>query len=686
MKKSRVSILILFVFVSFGVMAAEENNTDNYIQLAVANSPYKMTFEELLKVKITTASKVPEEQTKSTSNVQVITAADLKQLGARSYEDALQMVPSYSQRRGRTGTRKPTLRGGDATKILTLIDGHVLNEPETGSAMDTFVAEIPVESIERIEFIKGPGSSLYGANAFLGVINIITKKADDVGGLAFSIDTEFESGNFIGNKYNVQLGHRFNDDAALMMNVNWLDHQGPELKAAADAFGRSGEAYTGREKLDFLAKLEVGEFQLRGRYFQRKGEGFFGVLDVLAEGSELKTFGGHLEGAWNYDVSEKLNLKALAYVDHVDLDNYFVGFTAGSAPDHPTFSLWNSTGFIGNPKLKKTSRGAEFQSTYRGWSQHTLVAGMAARHERQYDAQMFSNSNPAPLPTVQDVSAEYNWMDNASRNIVSAYLQDIIDIQENLHLNAGIRIDKFSSFGTSWNPRVGLAWEVSEQFNIKATYGTAFRAPTFGAQFIKNNPAFVGNPDLDSENIETFEASVSYRYQDRFLGSVAYIRNQVEDLIQPVKGGVAQNVGEVDVDAVEVEGRYFIEHGGYLRAYYSLSDSERRSEGSSSSDLSNYSAGWELNLPLGDNLNWNVHSYWRSKVERGPEDTRGALPDYVVVNSTLVLHNYIKDVELAISIFNLFDEDYAFVSNMNAYKDDYTAPGRSFVVRAEWMF
>ena len=122
-----------------------------------------------------------------------------------------------------------------------------------------------------------------------------------------------------------QVGHRFDDEVALMMNLNWLDHNGPDLNVDADAFGRSGEAFTGREQLDFQAKLQLGEFRLSSRYFQRKREGFFGVLDVLGDGSEIETYGGHFEGEWNHEFSNDLELKALAYVDYVDLDNYFVG-------------------------------------------------------------------------------------------------------------------------------------------------------------------------------------------------------------------------------------------------------------------------------------------------------------------------------------------------------------------------
>jgi iron complex outermembrane receptor protein len=157
-----------------------------------------LSIAELLQVRIITASKVSEPLFKSTSDVTVFTSADIKRSGARSYHDLLMKVPGFIFNRTHSYAGAATVRGADATRILTLIDGHVLNEPEKGSAMNAFIDTLPVENIKRIEVIKGPGSALYGANAFLGIIHIITKDAGDIDGIEISAGTEFESDQFVG--------------------------------------------------------------------------------------------------------------------------------------------------------------------------------------------------------------------------------------------------------------------------------------------------------------------------------------------------------------------------------------------------------------------------------------------------------------------------------------------------------
>jgi iron complex outermembrane receptor protein len=171
------------------------------VGLAHANSLEKLTMlsmAELLQVRIITASKVPEPLSKSTSDVTVFTSADIKRSGARSYHDLLKRVPGFILNKTHSGAAAVSVRGTGATRILTLIDGHVLNEPEKGSAMNAFIDTLPIENIKRIEVIKGPGSALYGANAFLGIIHIITKDADDIDGIEISAGTEFESDQFVG--------------------------------------------------------------------------------------------------------------------------------------------------------------------------------------------------------------------------------------------------------------------------------------------------------------------------------------------------------------------------------------------------------------------------------------------------------------------------------------------------------
>ena len=511
MRLFSVSVLLGFLV----VLCSSASGADSDILVADAGSMFDLSLDELLAIEIETASKVPEERSKSTSNVFVITAADLKRIGARSYHDALMMVPGFSVYRKGLGERVITLRGihvSDSPGILILLNSHVLNPPRTGGATNQVVDEIPIESIKQIEIIRGPGSALYGANAFLAIINIITKNADEIDGLELSVGTEFGSGNDVGQDYNLLYGKVFENEVGLTLNVNWLNHGGPDLWSDGDAFGHTGHVATGREQLDLQFGLEKGGLRLSSRYFDWSDEAFFGVLDVLNDGSEQDHWGGHVEAEWDHEWSEDVETKLLAYVDHLALDNYYLAIPRGAAPMNSPFGAWNRTGMIGNIEINETSLGGDLQLTYRGWKNHIVVSGIAYRYESQHDSQFHANFNPGPLRYVRNVSNEYNWMDNTHRHVLSAYIEDIWDIKDGLRLTTGIRFDEFSDFGTTVNPRLGLAWKISDRFDTKISYGTAFRAPDFGAQFIRNNPAFTGNPNLNPEETASFEASVGYKH------------------------------------------------------------------------------------------------------------------------------------------------------------------------------
>ena len=157
-------------------------------------------------------------------------------------------------------------------------------------------------------------------------------------------------------------------------------------------------------------------------------------------------------------------------------------------------------------------------------------------------------------------------------------------------------------------------------------------------------------------------------------------------MIQVAPGTITfENMGKVKVDGLEVDGRYFFKRGGYVGAYYTLNDS-RLDTGGKSPNVPDRTAGCELNLPFGEKVNWNVNAYWQSETERVAGDRRKNVDEYAIVNSTVLIRDVWKNLELQFSIFNLFDEDYAYPAPVNTYRNDYPAPGRSFVLGASWHF
>lgn len=683
-----LSMNILMPGYSQEMTSEEESSTTAHTDL-VPEDYFNLSLDELLNIKVTTASKLPEPISRSTSNIVIITEADLRKMGARTYQDALALIPGFVVGMKNLGEKTISLRGiyvSDSPGTLILLNGHVLNGARTGGASNQYLDELPVENIRQIEIIRGPGSALYGANAFLGLINIITKDADDIDGISLTVGSELESGSSVGQHYNLLYGNRFKNGIGLSLNMNWLDESGHDLEVNKDSFGHSGHAFSARERVDIQSMLEIGELRLRTRYFHRQADGFFGINHVLANGNNLSTYGGYLEAQWTHDLGNNLELKTNAYIDHIATDNYYLAMPPGAAPANSFFSLWNTAGYIGNPQIEETYLGGELQLTYSGFNKHTITGGIVSRYESQHDAKLYANFNPLPLTIVRNVSGNYNWMENAHRDIWSLYIQDIWDITDDFRLTAGIRFDEFSDFGFTANPRVGLLWKLSERLDLKFAYGTAFRAPDFGAQFIRNNPIIQGNPDLGPEEIQTCEVSLSYTWEDRFHTTITYFHSELDDLIQiPANRMKFENLRKVRVDGIEIEGRYHFKRGGHVMTYFTYNESELAG-GRRFSDIPRKTVGAELNIPLGEHLNWNINGYWQDSSQRAYGDIRSDLDGYGLVNTTLLLKWPGKDHEMRFSVFNVFDEDYAFPAPPATLRDDYTAPGTSFVIEARLSF
>src|SRR5947199_5850293 len=152
------------------------------------SEPTEISLEELMKMEIPVveaASKYKQKITEAPSSVTIITSDEVKKYGHRTLADILRTVPgmyvTYDRNYSFLGVRGFNL-GGDNNRILLLVDGHRLNNSLSDSAFIGTEFIVDVDLIDRVEVIRGPGSSLYGNNAFFGVVNVITRRGHDLTG------------------------------------------------------------------------------------------------------------------------------------------------------------------------------------------------------------------------------------------------------------------------------------------------------------------------------------------------------------------------------------------------------------------------------------------------------------------------------------------------------------------------
>jgi len=327
-------------------------------------------------------------------------------------------------------------------KVLIMIDGHSLNRNFVGSAMRHF-NDFPVENIKQIEVIRGPGSALYGTNAFMAVINIITRDAEQIDGL----ELKGSYGSFDTKKANLTGGGSFHNGLKLSGSIDYYKTDGAELTIEEDSLSSSpwpsltpGSADLRKEKTDISLTASYGDLTYRGHYMTRDTGINIGLAYALVDTNMLEVDIQWHELSYKLALSEFLTSDFKIFFHHFEQSATFELFPDGYLNLFPE-------GMIGGPLLKNNTYGAEIQMDYDINDTNHLIFGLAYEKMRQYDVRRVANYLPppsfTPLGSVQETSPEVNWNQDATREIWAVYVQDEWEIIDNVNLTAGVRHDNY---------------------------------------------------------------------------------------------------------------------------------------------------------------------------------------------------------------------------------------------------
>jgi outer membrane cobalamin receptor len=396
---------------------------------------------------VVTAAATPVPLGSVTRTVTVITREQLAQLPVRSVADALRLVASVDVRaRGVRGVQTDfALRGANFGQTLVLVDGVRLNDAQTGHHNGDI--PVPLDAVERIEILHGPGSSLFGADAFGGTINVITRReaAPPVAG--------FEVGSFglVAGRGQVGFG-----DGTVRETLAGTAERSSGFMAARD-FTTAG--ISSRTRLTDRTRL---------------------IADYLWKGFGANEFYGP-------SPSREWTNQALFAVDH-RIDDWFGWRLDGLASyrTHGDRFLWDERrpGILEN-RHRTQAAIASLKASRRFGRGTSLSAGLEG------GADWIRSTNLGDH-AVQRASAFGEW-----RHALGAATQ----------LDAGLRVDRYTEFGTAWSPSLGIGWWTSSRTRIRASTGRAFRVPTFTERYY-SDPANWARPDVGPETAWAGETGV----------------------------------------------------------------------------------------------------------------------------------------------------------------------------------
>ena len=466
-----------------------------------------LSLEELMKEPVTSVSKKATRLAESPAAISVITSDDIRRLGITTLPEALRLVPGLAVARTTANEWAITARGFQyefANKLLVLIDGRVVYTPMSGGVFWN-AQDVMLEDLDRIEVIRGPGATLWGANAVNGVINIITKhSADTQGGLVTaSAGTEEQP------LASARFGASLSDELSFRVFGKYFHRDG---LVDSDGDSAPGDWHTARGgfRTDWAPNARDA-FVFQGDFYDGKADKTVNSVSLVpaslsATEIDAQNRGSNLLGRWTRQWSETSQLSVQAFVDHVEQGDGFVG---------------------------------ERRDTFDLELQHRFALG------RWNDVMWGAGYRAADLDATQ--SFDLTWTpDSRHLHLANLFLQDELTlVPDRVRVTVGSKFEHNNLVGSSVQPNVRAVWTPSAEHTLWAAASRATRTPDLfelggrinAAAFDTGTStppvlvAYFGNPALEAERLTSCEVGYRVTPTSELSIDIAAYDNRYRDLV-----------------------------------------------------------------------------------------------------------------------------------------------------------
>jgi len=605
---------------------------------AFAQEEEMLLFKEMPMV--TTASRKATRLEESSAAVFVITAEDIKQSGATAIPELLRMAPGMNVVQVTASNYSVGIRDLNkipADLVLVMIDNQVIYSDHQG---ETAWDSIPISlgEIDRIEIVRGAGSVLYGANAYQGVINIITKKVRDMDGTLLSFT--------VGNR---------NTTLATMIHSERSDKMGYRISVSHDEVDQWSTTNSPVDeskdvnKANWLMDYYIDdESKLTASIGYSDGTVEYGNYNVLMFQDDTQSW---LATSLRY---ERPDFTATIYRRFLDRRKPGWTYLTGG-PVTPAFHVEQELVI------------AEFQHTLRPVilnNEHEIIWGIVG--QKKYV------KSPGVQKDIQQ--REGLW---------GVFFQDEFSPRENLTLTTGIRYDYHPLTQDQWSPRIGMVYSPKQDHYLRASWSRAFRCPTMSESFIEyvdlsgGFGAFwyvQGNEELDPMTIDSFELGYTAPVNDRLKGTISLFYNLMDDYIERRVGAATALLKYVNgEDAVsygfEVAADFIINSWLSGMANYSYALVKESTQDPFITYFPGNTPKHKFNLGLRakkDNISANLLLHYTSHV-MWPNSTDypliatwggGKAPGYIMLNGRIAYAFSNDNAEIALAASNLLGDEH----------------------------
>lgn len=638
-------------------------------------------------VSIATGSTQPIAKAPAVASV--ITANQIRAMGARDIDQVLESVPGLHISLSAIYNPEYLFRGISSDfnpQVLMLINGIPITNLFQGDR-NLVWGGMPVESISRIEVIRGPGSALYGADAFAGVINIVTKTPEEVkqnsaGVRAGSFDTTDVWFTGAGGKGDlgymgsIEFTKSDGSDAVIDSDAQSLLDLIPGITPSSNA---PGSVNLSSENIELRVEATYKKMRLRAGSQIRNniGDGA-GAAQALNPGNKFSSQRFNIDLTYTEEEifdNTLMELQASYFDTSQEVEGDFILYPAGSTG--PFFDLYGlpvfppfPDGVIGNPEIFERHTRVGIRLEHSGIEKHRISAG-AGYYDGEIDKvtewKNFGINPETELPIfpgdpLVDVSdTPYVFLTEDSRDNSYVFLQDVWLLANDWELTAGLRYDNYSDFGSTTNPRLALVWSTSYKLTTKFLYGEAFRAPSFAQTRAINNPLILGNINLKPEEIKSYELAFDYRPNYELTLMTNFFYYDWSDIIQFIPDlnnstRTAQNSGEQTGYGMEFEATWQATDHFTLTGNFAVQNSTDETQDVPAAKSPEKQLYLRANWILPKDWRINVRANWVMERNRLSGDIRPDIDDYLLFDLSLrkVMSN---SFEFSLTVNNLFDED-----------------------------
>ena len=680
MNKIKKSCCLKFLPMLFFSSVYASNSVDDYLNLPL---------EHLLSMEVTSVAKKKQSLKDVAAAVFVITAEDIRRSGVTSIPEALRMAPGIQVARMDANKWAISSRGFNsqfANKLLVMIDGRTVYTPSYSGvywdAQDTMM-----EDIERIEVIRGPGATVWGANAVNGVINVITKNTSQTQGGLLVAGVGNEEKSFVSLRY----GQEINKDTSARFYIKYNDRDSSYISGLKNG-GDDWDSLRSGFRIDAKA-TDTDLWTLQGDVYDSNqnqtvnlwkdpgdpANAVYAPFYLVPNARDhIDSSGWNMLGKWEHIISETSNMSLQVYYDHTERKEAFID------QFHDTLDV-------------------DFQHQFKVMQRHDVVWGMGYRHIKD------------------DFNNTFAFLfipDSSNVDLYSAFIQDEIElVPQVLHLTLGSKFEYNEYTDLEIQPSVRLLWMINERNRLWASVSQAVRSPSrmdrtgiFTSFIVPLAPppapplvlrAF-GNDDFKSEKLLAYELGYRFNPKENLSFDLAVFYNKYDDLqnYEQLTPAAFSNVNfDNNISAhsygLELSTEWRPLEWWRIQSNYSYLDISARLD-STSNDISGTDNFNESSSPenqfsvrsmmdLGHNIALDLWVYYVDELNKTnvSKTNEATISDYTSFNTRLAWKPR-KNLEFSLVGQNLFDNHHSEFSGENILIE--TEVERSVYGQVRWNY